>query len=116
LGGCPGAFPKVSDIGPIDPFGFSWPVAVSRQKPSILGVGFVWISLDSLVRIMTFQWVTRIKRAKLFIDGSGPFEAPESVASDADSQNCSWRECNQVSGFLQEFVVRGHRHFLTKLT
>jgi hypothetical protein len=30
-----------------------------RTKPPVLGVGLSWISLDSLVRIETFQWVTR---------------------------------------------------------
>jgi hypothetical protein len=28
-------------------------------KTAVLGVGFSWISLDSLVRIETFQWITR---------------------------------------------------------
>jgi hypothetical protein len=47
-------------IGPIDPFGFSWLVTVLLQRPQLMGVGFPWISLDSLVRIVTFQWVTRL--------------------------------------------------------
>jgi hypothetical protein len=50
----------------IGPFGFSWPSAVSSQKPPIIGVGFVWISLDSLVRIETYQWVTQDKPQKFF--------------------------------------------------
>jgi hypothetical protein len=29
-------------------------------------VGFPWISLDSLVRIEAFQWVTRVEARKLF--------------------------------------------------
>jgi hypothetical protein len=28
-------------------------------------VGFPWISLDSLVRIKTFQWVTRLEARKV---------------------------------------------------
>jgi hypothetical protein len=44
---------------PRDPFGFSWNAAVLRQKPPSAAIGFSWISLDSLVRIETFQWVTR---------------------------------------------------------
>src|ERR1700728_3876783 len=40
-------------------FGFSWPVAVSLRKPPSTGVGKAGISLDSLVRIETYQWVTR---------------------------------------------------------
>ena len=31
-----------------------------------MSVGFPWISLDSLVRIETFQWVTRLEAGKLF--------------------------------------------------
>jgi hypothetical protein len=31
-----------------------------------VSVGFPWISLDSLVRIETFQWVTRPEAGKLF--------------------------------------------------
>ena len=52
--------------GQDDPFGFSWAAAISLRKAPILGVGFPWISLDSLVRIETYQWVTRIKRRKNF--------------------------------------------------
>jgi hypothetical protein len=32
-------------------FGFSWPAAFSLRKTRLMTVGFVWISLDSLVRI-----------------------------------------------------------------
>jgi hypothetical protein len=35
-------------------------------------VGFPWISLDSLVRIETYQWVTRDNRAKVFLDAFVP--------------------------------------------
>jgi hypothetical protein len=41
-------------------------LADSAQKPPFPAIGFSWISLDSLVRIETFQWVTREKRAKVF--------------------------------------------------
>jgi hypothetical protein len=36
-------------------------------KTAVLGVGFSWISLDSLVRIQPFQWVTMALRGKLFL-------------------------------------------------
>jgi hypothetical protein len=48
-------------------FGFSWLVAVSLRRPAIMSVGFPWISLDSLVRIETYQWVTRHKARKFFL-------------------------------------------------
>jgi hypothetical protein len=35
-------------------------------KAPLLGIGFVWISLDSLVRIETFQWDARDKSRKVF--------------------------------------------------
>jgi hypothetical protein len=47
-------------------FGFSWLVLISLRKPSSTRVGFIWISLDSLVRIETFQWVAREFRRKNF--------------------------------------------------
>jgi hypothetical protein len=37
-----------------------------------MGVGFPWISLDSLARIETYQWVTPHKRAKLFLGALSP--------------------------------------------
>ena len=53
-------------VGPSDRFGFSWARAVWSRKPSFLRVGKAWISLDSLVRIEPFQWVTRDFRWKNF--------------------------------------------------
>jgi hypothetical protein len=41
-------------------FGLSWSLAVWLRKPPFSAIGFPWISLDSLVRIETYQWVTRI--------------------------------------------------------
>jgi hypothetical protein len=38
----------------------------SPRKPRFIAVGFPWISLDSLVRIKTYQWVIEHKRAKIF--------------------------------------------------
>jgi hypothetical protein len=40
--------------------GFSW----------IAGFGFPWISLDSLVRIGSFQWVTGVPRREVFSSSS----------------------------------------------
>ena len=39
---------------------------LSAWKTPILSLGFVWISLDSLVRNETYQWVTRNKPRKIF--------------------------------------------------
>ncbi len=55
---------------PADRFGFSWRVAYSPRKPRLSTIGFPWISLESLVRIETYQWVTRDKSAQNF---RGPF-------------------------------------------
>src|ERR1700720_3820777 len=54
------------DVGPVGPFGLSWPQAVSLRRPPRMSVGFPWISLDSLVRIETFQWVTRLEAGEVF--------------------------------------------------
>jgi|HubBroStandDraft_3_1064219.scaffolds.fasta_scaffold33154_2 hypothetical protein len=72
-------------------------------------VGFSWISLDSLVRIETYQWVTRLEARKLFIS---PFPWREIRRNGrpqswhAEAQDCSWGKLNLVSDFLQEIVVR----------
>jgi hypothetical protein len=46
-------------------------------------VGFIWISLDSLARNETYQWVMRKNRAKVFL-GLLPLalEAPERAPHD----------------------------------
>jgi hypothetical protein len=54
------------DIGPVERFGFPWRAPLSLRKPLLTGVGFIWISLDSLVRIEPFQWVTGDNRRKFF--------------------------------------------------
>jgi len=41
-----------------------WPLR--REAPPFIAVGLSWISLDSLVRIKTYQWVTRHKAGKSF--------------------------------------------------
>jgi hypothetical protein len=48
-------------------FGFSWMAAVSPRKPPFDPIGFPWICLDSLVRIVTFQWVTWVFRLRQFL-------------------------------------------------
>ena len=57
----PGLAPSLQRLAKPARFGFSWRIDVSPQKPPLLGLGFAWISLDSLVRIETFQWVKRHK-------------------------------------------------------
>jgi hypothetical protein len=39
------------DVGPVDPFWVSWPLAILLRRPLLMRVGLSWISLDSLVRI-----------------------------------------------------------------
>jgi hypothetical protein len=68
-----------------------------------------WISLDSLVRIQTFQWVVWLEAGKIF---SRAF----SLAFEAAGTGASILACgrarlfkgmlNLVSDFLQEVVVR----------
>src|SRR5271165_6987053 len=47
-------------------FGFSWILPVSPAFGFDLRLGFPWISLDSLVRIGAFQWVSGAKRRRNF--------------------------------------------------
>jgi hypothetical protein len=84
-----------------------------RCKGPILGVGFPWISLDSLVRIETFQWVTRIFAERKFLAPFPPGERRGGTEacgrSHSEAQACSWGKLNPVSVFLQAVVVRAGR-------
>jgi hypothetical protein len=78
-------------------------------KPPIMRVGFPWISLDSLVRIETFQWVTRIKAETFFptafVVAKGPSKR---LAHDLarEREDCSWHKLNSVSDFLQDIAAQ----------
>jgi Multicopper oxidase len=65
-----GMFTTIKYVTPRERFRiFVWvflAVAVSLQKTPIMRVGFSWISLDSLVRIQTYQWVTKDFPRKIF--------------------------------------------------
>jgi hypothetical protein len=78
-------------------------------KTPPMRVGFPWISLDSLVRIETFQWVTQLEAGNFFL-GPFPWRYKRRKGSrgrgHAEAQDCSWRKLNPVSDFLQEIVVR----------
>ena len=41
---------QARDVGPVGPFGFSWPLAFSLRRAQFIRVGLSWISLDFLVR------------------------------------------------------------------
>jgi hypothetical protein len=79
------------------------------EKSSFMKVGFPWISLDSLVRIETYQWVMRDKSRKIF---PGSLSGVQSSGSDArgrgdrEGQGWSSGKFNLVSDFLQTIVVR----------
>ena len=77
LGGLGCQFRRVLRAEPADlaRFGLSWPAPFWRRKGVRSGVGKAWISLDSLVRIEPFQWVTRDFRKKNF---RGPFSGRQS--------------------------------------
>jgi hypothetical protein len=68
-------------------------------------VGFPWISLDSLVRIETFQWVTRLFAGRIFLACfPGVMKAPQqepSVRGHVEEQDCSWGKFTLISDFLQ---------------
>ena len=77
-------------------------------------VGLSWISLDSLVRIETYQWVTRHKVGKFFslafpLTSRGPGTGA-CGRGHAEAQDCSWAKLTLVSDFLQTIV----REFLQK--
>ena len=79
---------RANEAGHLDRFAFGWPRfgsvstagargfvrpvwvflkrPVSRLNPLFQAIGFPWICLDSLVRIVTYQWVTRDFRSLKF--------------------------------------------------
>jgi hypothetical protein len=97
------AFPA-TDRTLIGQFGFSWPPAIFAAETPILRLGFLWISLDSLVRIETYQLVMRLRARKSFSRAfpfvvSAPQRAPAGLA--CGTQDCSSSKLNLVSDFLQ---------------
>jgi hypothetical protein len=61
-------------------------------------VGLSWICLDSLVRIETFQWITRLEAGKLF---SQPF----SVALEAPEREPAVLACGRAQLFMWRAYV-----------
>jgi hypothetical protein len=61
-----GSFSTAGATPFVDPVWVFLVRTVSLRKPPIMRVGFPWISLDSLVRIETLQWVTRDFQQKFF--------------------------------------------------
>jgi hypothetical protein len=68
------------DLGPVAPIWVFLARGRFASKALLLSVGFPWISLDSLVRIETFQWVTRLVAGILFL---GPFPGVRSAGTGA---------------------------------
>jgi hypothetical protein len=74
-----------------------------------LSVGFPWISLDSLVRIETYQWVTLdfrgcefFSRLSLALTGR---RTGACGLCHAEAQDCSWGKPTHISDFLQDIVA-----------
>jgi hypothetical protein len=78
-----------------------------------MGVGLSWIFLDSLVRIETFQWVTRHEAEKIFLAPSlcrgRPPERSARGLADAEGGTGHGGECNAPSVFPQEIVAAAIR-------
>jgi hypothetical protein len=76
-------------------------------KPLFTAVRFVWISLDSLVRIETYQWVTRQKPSKSFarrfFRGEGRRNGTL-LSRPCAAQDCSSGKLTSVSDFPQLIV------------
>jgi hypothetical protein len=97
-------------MGPVAPIWVFLARGRFAAKAPFMRVGFPWISLDSLVRIETFQWVTRLEAGKLFsrafsltLRGAGTGACGR---GHAEGQDCSRGKLNQISDFLQEIVVQ----------
>jgi hypothetical protein len=79
-------------------------------KAPLLSVGFPWISLNSLVRIETFPWVTWHEARKPFSRAFSPALKSAGMgaafATTRKRQDCSWGKLNLISDFLQGIVIR----------
>jgi hypothetical protein len=63
-------------------------------------VGFPWISLDSLVRIETYQWFTRDKSPKVFLALYRASGAPERRLTIFVGTRAGWSMGATLIGFL----------------
>jgi hypothetical protein len=70
------------------------------MKTPIYGVGFPWISLDSLVRIKTYQWVTRDKSEKVFRIGFSVMSAATGQGPGSWHVKAQHRHGASLSQFL----------------
>jgi hypothetical protein len=69
-----------------------------------MGVGKAWISLDSLVRIVTYQWVTMEKRKNFFSIAFVVAKEPSKrLAGGRD--RLLIEQLSLISDFLQETVA-----------
>jgi hypothetical protein len=78
-------------------------------KPQILRVGFAWISLDSLVRIETFQWLTRINARRIFPPAFIVTKEPSkrlAMIWHTKGTDCTWGKPTSISDFLQDIAAR----------
>jgi hypothetical protein len=58
---------RARDVGPVDPFGFPWPLAVSLRRSLLMSVAFPWIS-SSESRL--FNGLRGIKRGNFLLAAS----------------------------------------------
>ena len=72
-------------------FGLSWRLGLLFWKGPPIGVGKAWISLDSLVRIETYQWVARDFPQKFFL---GPFLPDGRRATPRNRSLTMWKYAN----------------------
>src|ERR1700722_3986601 len=105
LVGAEAPWPWHRDIGPDDPFGFSWPLAVSRPTAPILGVGFPWILSCETILINGLRGKSEQKffLALLPWRSRRPTGIPWSW--HAEAQNYSWGNLTSVSDFMQSIIA-----------
>jgi hypothetical protein len=104
----------------IDPalvfLGFFEFLGFSEWNGMVLRLGIAWISLDSLVRIESFQRVTGVERAKILSQATDWTEPVPSccLSNRFESAAGSVRgrheaQCSRVSGFHQAFGMYRNR-------
>ena len=86
-------------------FGFSWLAAFSLRKPRLLTLGFVWISLDSLVESSLINGLHGIFAGNIFaaLFPRRSQSGDEPSVLEGEGADCSWRKSSRFLIFCNIF-------------
>jgi hypothetical protein len=77
-------------------------------RTKVFAIGFPWISLDFLVRIDIYQWVTRDSQERIFSRALVVAQVSlkrQPTIRHAKRTDCSWAKLILISDFLQQIAI-----------